>query len=129
MRIIYWSSDVCSSELVTLPIERPLHEALAPILDEGNGDGALPQVKPEDDATILFTSGSTGKARGAVSTHHAVTPGTSAYAIGLETLRGILESEGSPPPPPRTTVAVPPFHLTGALTVMHTTSCVVRGGG
>src|SRR3546814_16211377 len=73
MRIIYWSSDVCSSELVTLPIERPLHEALAPILAEGNGDGALPQVKPEDDATILFTSCSTGTARAAVSTPHAVT--------------------------------------------------------
>src|SRR3546814_19552151 len=100
MRIIYWSSDVCSSELVTLPIERPLHEALAPILDEGNGDGALPQVKPEDDATILFTSGSTGKARVAVSTHHAVTTGTYAHATGLATLRAIIETAGRPLPPP-----------------------------
>ncbi|PWG02237.1 AMP-dependent synthetase [Sphingosinicella humi] len=115
-------------QTVTLPIERPLREALAPILDEGNGDGALPQVKPEDDATILFTSGSTGKAKGAVSTHRAVTTGTYAYAIGLATLLGILESEGRPPAnPPRTMVAVPLFHVTGEVPVMLNSFVVGRG--
>lgn len=114
-------------QTVTLPVERALHEALAPILDEGNGDGALPQVKPEDDATILFTSGSTGKAKGAVSTHKAVTTGTYAYSIGLATLRGILESEGRPPPPPRTMVAVPLFHVTGEVPVMLNSFVVGRG--
>ena len=115
-------------QTVTLPIERPLHEALAPILDESNGDGALPQVKPEDEATILFTSGSTGKAKGAVSTHRAVTTGTYAYAIGLATLLGILESEGRPPAnPPRTMVAVPLFHVTGEVPVMLNSFVVGRG--
>src|SRR3546814_20362117 len=77
-------------QTVTLPIERPLHEALAPILDEGNGDGALPQVKPADAATILFTPGSTRKARGAVSTHHSGTTGTSPTPIGPATCAPIL---------------------------------------
>src|SRR3546814_11203056 len=45
-------------QTVTLPIERPLHDALAPVLDEGNGEGALPQVKHEAEATTLLTSGS-----------------------------------------------------------------------
>ena len=60
-------------------------------------DADLPTIAPEDDATILFTSGSTGAAKGALSSHRAVTTGVYAYAIGLLTLLGIKESEGEAP--------------------------------
>ncbi len=106
---------------VTLPVERRLEEALAPILDKSGGAEvpALPAVGPEDDATMLFTSGSTGAAKGAVSTHRAVTSGVYSYALGLAVLLGIKESLGEPIlNPPKTLVNVPLFHVTGEVPVL-----------
>jgi acyl-CoA synthetase (AMP-forming)/AMP-acid ligase II len=104
---------------VALPVEKRIDEALAPLLARGGEDAELPEVHPEDDATILFTSGSTGLAKGALSTHRAVTTGLYAYAISLLVLVGIMESEGRPPAnPPKTLVNVPLFHVTGEVPVL-----------
>ena len=62
-------------KVVTLPIELPVEQAVAELL-EGADASKLPEVMPDDDATILFTSGSTGEAKGALSTHRAVTTAT-----------------------------------------------------
>jgi len=106
-------------ESAVLPVEKPIHEALEPLLARGGGDSTLPEIGPDDDATILFTSGSTGAAKGALSTHRAVTTGLYAYTIGLLTLLGIMESEGRPPAnPPKTLVNVPLFHVTGEVPVL-----------
>src|SRR5205085_935098 len=66
-----------------------------------------------------FTSGSTGDAKGALSTHRAVTTGTYAYSTGLIVLLGVLTAEGREPAgPPRTLLSVPLFHVTGEVPVM-----------
>jgi acyl-CoA synthetase (AMP-forming)/AMP-acid ligase II len=101
---------------VGLDIDQPLDSALAPLLDWGEAD--LPEVEPEDGATILFTSGSTGEAKGAFSIHRAVTTGVYAYAMGLMVLKAILEGEGTPPPEPKTLLSVPLFHVTGEVPVL-----------
>ena len=49
-----------SYDMVTLDVDRPLEEALSPLLGDEEVTATLPDVAPEDDATILFTSGSTG---------------------------------------------------------------------
>ncbi|MGQ0558635.1 MAG: class I adenylate-forming enzyme family protein [Sphingosinicella sp.] len=103
--------------VVTLPIERPLAEATAPLAGGAEADPAA--VGPEDDATLLFTSGSTGPAKGAISTHRAVTTGVYTYTIGLLTLLAIKESRGEAPVgQPRLLLNVPLFHVTGEVPVL-----------
>ncbi|HYE26723.1 MAG TPA: class I adenylate-forming enzyme family protein [Allosphingosinicella sp.] len=115
--------DIASVEL---PVDKLVAEALAPLY--GRGEADLPQVAPEDDATILFTSGSTGVAKGALSTHRAVTTGVYTYSMSLLALLGILEGEGRPPPnPPRTLVNVPLFHVTGEVPVLLNSFVIGRG--
>ncbi len=110
---------------VTLEIENGIGTAIEPLL----GDEAdLPEIAPSDDATILFTSGSTGESKGAVSTHRAVTTGVYAYATGLMTFLSIMESEGQPPQnPPRTLLTVPLFHVTGEVPVLLNSFVIGRG--
>jgi long-chain acyl-CoA synthetase len=110
----------CSGrDIVSLAVEQPVDQAIAPLLEGARADEPLPELSPEDDATILFTSGSTGAAKGALSTHRAVTTGTYAYSTGLIVLLGILTADGDAPAgPPRTLLSVPLFHVTGEVPVM-----------
>lgn len=106
-------------EMACLSISEPVEEAIGPLLHAGGDDLVLPQVFPDDDATILFTSGSTGEAKGAVSTHRAVTTGVYAYSTGLIVLLGLLTQDGkAPSTPARTLLSVPLFHVTGEVPVM-----------
>ena len=102
--------------IIELDVDLAVAEALAPLT--AATPGPLPQIRPEDDATILFTSGSTAAARGAVSTHRAVT--AAAYTLRTQSLalRAVLIAAGTPPPPPATLIAVPLFHVTGMVSVL-----------
>ena len=117
-----------AGEVVTLDVDRPIAEAIAPLSEGVDATGALPDITPADDATILFTSGSTGEAKGAVSTHAAVTSGVYSYSASILALLGILTSQGRPPVnPPRTLVAVPFFHVTGEVPLLLNSFVIGRG--
>ena len=114
-------------ELVTVAIEQPVEQAMAGLVGT-NSATVLPAITTDDDATILFTSGSTGEAKGALSTHRAVTTAIYAYATHLLTLLGILTKRGTPPLNiPKTLVSVPLFHVTGEIPVLLTSFIVGRG--
>jgi acyl-CoA synthetase (AMP-forming)/AMP-acid ligase II len=120
------AARISAANLVTIDVDLPIERALSPSLEAGESD--LPDIAPEDEATILFTSGSTGESKGALSTHRAVTTGVYTYASHLLTLLSILESEGRPPlNPPRTLLSVPLFHVTGEVPVLLNSFVIGRG--
>jgi long-chain acyl-CoA synthetase len=106
-------------QVLTVDVEQPVEIALAELLGDRDENSQLPDIAAEDEATILFTSGSTGEAKGALSTHRAVTTAVYSYATGLIVLRELLAQEGrAPESPPRTLIGVPLFHVTGEVPVM-----------
>lgn len=79
----------------------------------------LPPLYPEDDATIMYTSGSTGSPKGAVSTHRAVVGGALNYLVqGLAMLQ-LAQAQGTALPEQQVMLLnVPLFHITGSVPVM-----------
>ncbi len=88
-------------------------------------DRALPEVEigPEDDATIFYTSGTTGKPKGALASQRAINSNilSSACAAARAFLR---RGEAPPQPDPNAPqrailLSVPFFHATGAVALMN----------
>ena len=103
----------------------PRVERLEAVIGAVSGWGALPErplpdvtLDPEDEATILYTSGTTGRPKGALGTHRNMT--SNIGAGGISAARNFLRA-GQPLPeadphklPQRVTLLVVPlFHATG----------------
>ena len=85
-------------------------------------------IQPDDDATILYTSGTTGRPKGAVSTHRAIISSIMAFSARntIFQMSGTkLKDVDGPEVPTSFILIVPLFHVTGCVPVM--LSCFVAG--
>ncbi|UAB78646.1 acyl--CoA ligase [Erythrobacter sp. SCSIO 43205] len=76
----------------------------------------LGSLGPDDLATILYTSGSTGNSKGAYSDHRGVVSGIMNYVAQSAMAKALMEQKGEDvSAQPCALVAVPLFHVTGAI--------------
>ena len=99
-------------------------ERLADVLTPG---AAMPRVAidPDADATILYTSGTTGHPKGAVSTHRAMLNALLAFGCRAAVNQAMRPPAEPHPFPPCFILVVPLFHVTGLVPVM--LSCMLGG--
>ncbi|MDG2307584.1 MAG: class I adenylate-forming enzyme family protein [Candidatus Binatia bacterium] len=95
------------------PNTRHLNDVLRP-------NATLPDVRvePDDDATILYTSGTTGFPKGAVSTHRNVLSAIMAFGCRAQVRAAMRAGQPPHPFPIVFILIVPLFHVTGSVAVM-----------
>ena len=107
------------------PLVRRLEDVIdAPATWATLPEGTMPPVAldPEDDATIFYTSGTTGKPKGALGTHRNIVSNIMASAISAA--RTYLRRGETPPAPDPAApqkgmlLSVPFFHATGCHAVL-----------
>ena len=113
------TAGTVAARVIGIDDARPLAAALAPLTAHDDPDAALPAIGADDHATVLFTSGSTGRSKGALSDHRAVTQAIFNYLAQALTMLAIATADGTPPQgQPATLLNLPLFHVTAEIPVM-----------
>lgn len=109
-------------------IADPRVASLSAIIGNANGWTDLPDagpgavvIGPDDDATIMYTSGTTGKPKGALATHRAIISNMF-NSMTCQARMYLRRGEPVPAPDPdamrATLLSIPYFHATGAFAVL-----------
>lgn len=118
--------DQLGIELVTVRHRQVGLVTWEAFIDGASTEMPLPDIAPEDNATILYTSGSTAHPKGVLSTHRAISNALlgwecgGAIAVAMNPRMGAAVGRTAPPPqdPPAIILTVPLFHVTGLVVQM-----------
>jgi len=118
-----WAGETALEAIVVARAEsRPAGTRDLAALVRGAGNDELPAVSPapDDDATIFYTSGTTGLPKGALGTHRNIC--SSVFAGSYMALRALIRRGGRPEDlallaqyPQTGLLSVPFFHVTGCV--------------
>ena len=121
-----------SAKLVMMDHNAP-HEGLSNVwrapesFETSAAMAMLGQLGPDDLATILYTSGSTGNSKGAYSDHRGVVAGVMNYVAQSAMAKLLMESRGEDvSAQPCALVAVPLFHVTGSIPLFLQSYAIAR---
>ena len=113
-------------ELVTVRHQRPGMTSWEEFVGGAPTRMPAPPIQAEDNATILYTSGSTAHPKGVLSNHRAITNallgwecgGAIAMAMNPQWAAAVGRSAPTPEHPPAVILTVPLFHVTGLVVQM-----------
>ena len=114
------------AELIAVRHQRPGLATWEEFLHGASERMPEPPIAPEDNATILYTSGSTAHPKGVLSTHRAITNallgwecgGAIAMIMNPQMAAAVGRSAPAPEHPPAVILTVPLFHVTGLVVQM-----------
>lgn len=118
-RLERWAQGPATPGLQVLavrPKQLPAGATALKDLTDAVGDVAMPPVEiaPDDLATMLYTSGSTGHPKGVPSSHRNILSALLSWELDAVIAAGVAGIEIVPPAEqPGTLLAVPLFHVTG----------------
>ncbi len=117
-----------SANLVIIDHDCAPEQGLANCWAEGDTAMAmLGQLGPDDIATILYTSGSTGNSKAAWSDHRGVVHGIMSYVAQSAMAKVYMEGKGEDmSAQPCALIAVPLFHVTGEIPLLLQSFAIAR---